>query len=77
MKFIPVILAGLLLSGCSYLDTATEWSVPKIAKGVDWYCESAGMFPETRQETIDAINAETETGDITAFDCDSDGEPDF
>lgn len=81
-----IILAALLgIAGCAATDLidrvlgshVSEASVHATAGAVDRYCLLHGGNVADRSATLRRINERTRVGDVIAFDCDSNGAPDF
>lgn len=74
LNLVPII-AALALQACGGPVTQT------LARGVDEACAQFNANPmiamPSRMQSVGAINALTMTGNYTAADCDSDGQPDF
>lgn len=65
----------LLLAACGARDTVLDIT----ARGIDEACaRGLGVLAiEARKQVVRDVNARTATGNHTASDCDSDGQPDF
>jgi len=75
---LVVTILVLGLCGCStFREDIIPPTAGKTARAVDRYCtEMAGLIV-FREEFVGKVNARTEVGNLTALDCDGDGEPDF
>lgn len=75
MRYLIPLVAAAILSACGGPITQIT------ALAVDEACTQFNANPllamPSRMQAVGAINVLTTTGNYTAADCDSDGEPDF
>jgi len=81
MRIARGLLVTILVLGLCGCATVREDIIPptagKTARAVDRYCtEMAGLIV-FREEFVNKVNQYTDVGNLTALDCDGDGEPDF
>jgi len=77
---ITVIIIGLAgtCEGCKgFSESVVAPSAQTAADAVDRYCDERRNYPASRERWVAAVNERTESGFLTPFDCDRDGEPDF
>jgi hypothetical protein len=85
MRQLMILTVVLGVAGCAATDlidrvagsNISETSVQATARTVDQYCLLHGGNVAERSSTLQRINERTTVGDVIAFDCDSDGAPDF